>query len=93
MILGDPSLCSLTPFSHNCCRLGDSVLDAATIINLRELFFDTQFFEHGKFSDLHKIIINVRPGNIDEELHKSTAALDAIDSSGRSPLSWAAQRD
>ena len=56
------------------------------------MFFDTQFLEHGNFSDLHKLILNIRPRNLEEELRKSTAALDAVDFTGRSPLSWAAQR-
>ena len=72
--------------------LGDSALDTATIVNLRNLFFDTQFVEHGNFSDLHKIVVNIRPDAIEEELEKSTAALDTIDITRRSPLSWAAQK-
>ena len=71
--------------------LGDSA-DVGTILNLRELFFDTPFLEHGNFSNLHKLILNIRPGNVEEELRKSTAALDTTDFTGRSPLSWAAQR-
>ena len=59
--------------------LGDSALDTATIVNLRKLFFDTQFVEHGNFSDLHKIVVNIRPDAIEEELEKSTAALDTVD--------------
>ena len=72
--------------------LGDCAETATTILKLHELFFDTQFLEHGNFSDLHKLILNIRPGNLEEELRKSTAALDAVDFTGRSPLSWAAKR-
>ena len=71
--------------------LGNSV-DVYAISNLRDLFFDTQFLEHGNFSELHKIIMRIRPGNIQEELQRSTADIDTVDSTGRSPLSWAAQR-
>ena len=71
--------------------LGSSV-EVCVINNLRELFFDTQFLEHGKFSELHKIILQICPGSIQEVLQKSTAMLDTIDSTGRSPLSWASQR-
>lgn len=63
-----------------------------TINNLRELFFDTAFLEQGRFSDLHKAILKIRPGSVLEELGRSTADLDACDATGRSPLSWAAQR-
>ena len=56
------------------------------------MFFDTAFLEHGNFTDLHKIILDVRHGNIHLELQRSTATLDVVDSTGRSPLSWAAQR-
>ena len=63
-----------------------------TTKNLRELFFDTHLLEYGRFSDLHKIVLKIRPGNVKEELQRSTALLDTVDSTGRSPLSWAAQR-
>ena len=63
-----------------------------TTKNLRDLFFDTHLLEYGKFSDLHKIVLHIRPGNIKEGLQRSTALLDIVDSTGRSPLSWAAQR-
>ena len=71
--------------------LGDSA-GVSTTNKLRELFFDTRLLEHGKFSDLHKIALHVRPGSLREELQRSTAMLDTVDSTGRSPLSWAAQR-
>ncbi|KAL2038039.1 hypothetical protein N7G274_009259 [Stereocaulon virgatum] len=71
--------------------LGSSVKDSV-INNLRELFFDSQFLEHGKLSGLHKIILQICPGSIRDELQKSTAMLDTTDSTGRSPLSWASQK-
>lgn len=63
-----------------------------TTNKLRELFFDTDFLENGRFSDLHKVVLHVRPGSLREELQRSTAMLDTVDSTGRSPLSWAARR-
>ena len=69
-----------------------NIAEVGTTKNLRELFFDTHLLEYGKFSDLHKIVLHIRPGNIDEALQRSTALLDTVDSTGRSPLSWAAQR-
>ena len=71
--------------------LGNSA-GAGTIKDLRELFFDIHLLEYGNFSDLHKIVPHIRPGNIKEELQRYTALLDTVDSTGRSPLSWAAQR-
>ncbi|KAI4176478.1 MAG: hypothetical protein LQ346_007893 [Caloplaca aetnensis] len=71
--------------------LGNSA-DTHTITNLRELFLDTAFLEHGKFSDLHKVVLQIRPGSVFEELGRSTADLDVLDATGRSALSWAAQR-
>ena len=56
------------------------------------MVFDTAFLEHGNFTDLHKIILDIRFSNIHLELQRSTATLDVVDSFGRSPLSWAAQR-
>ena len=71
--------------------LGNSA-GVGTTKNLQELFFDTHLLEYGKFSDLHKVVLQIRPGNIKEELQRSTALLDTVDSTWRSPLSWAAQR-
>ena len=71
--------------------LGNSA-GAGTIKDLRELFSNVHLLEYGNFSDLHKIVPHIRPGNIKEELQRSTALLDTVDSTGRSPLSWAAQR-
>lgn len=66
--------------------------EICTINSLRELFFDSQFLEHRNCSDLHQIILQIPPGNIREKLQRSTASLDTDDATGRSPLSWAAQR-
>lgn len=71
--------------------LGQSA--ALDIINgLRELFLTAALLEHWDFSNLHKIIFKIGPGDLQEELTKSTADLDALDANGRTPLSWAAQR-
>lgn len=37
-------------------------------------------------------MLQIRPGSVVEELGRSTADLDVLDTTGRSPLSWAAQR-
>ena len=71
--------------------LGSSV-EACAIYSLREMFFDTAFLEHGKFSELHKVILRIRTDNVHEMLQRSVADLETVDSTGRSPLSWAAQR-
>ena len=71
--------------------LGNSA-GIGTTDKLRELFFDTRLLEYGRFSDLHKIVLHIRPGKLREELQRSTSILDTVDSTGRSPLSWAAQR-
>ena len=71
--------------------LGNSA-EIYVINNLRKLFFDSQFLEHRDFPDVHMVILQIRPGNIQEEVQRSTANLDTVDSTGRSPLSWAAQR-
>ena len=66
--------------------------ESCVINKLRTLFLDALVPEHRKFSDLHMVVLDIRPGNIQEELRRSTANLDTVDSTGRSPLSWAAQR-
>ena len=71
--------------------MGNSAV-AGTIKDLRELFFDTHLLEYGNFSDLHKIVLHIRLGNIKEELKRSTAFLGTVDFTGRSSLSWTVQR-
>ncbi|KAI4188975.1 MAG: hypothetical protein L6R41_001784 [Letrouitia leprolyta] len=92
---GDPFLETEAPMAAvdyaATISLGQSA-NAQTINSLHELFLDTASLEHGNFSDLHKIILQIRSGDVEEELSKSTADLDVLDATGRSPLSWAAQR-
>ena len=65
---------------------------SAVVRNLRALFFDTELVERGHFTTLHKVILDMLSGDVYKVLEQSTADLDTVDSSGRTALSWAAQR-
>jgi ankyrin repeat protein len=47
-----------------------------------------------QFTILHKIILNIIQGDLEEELQRSTATINDVDANGRTALSWAVtQRD
>ncbi|MCJ1435453.1 hypothetical protein MMC27_004826 [Xylographa pallens] len=57
-----------------------------------ELFKDTDYLSTRQFSVLHKIILGLIGKDLRMELEASTSEINAPDSQGRSPLSWAAAR-
>jgi len=60
---------------------------------LRHLFNDADSFEKRQFTHLHNLILGVTPGDLDAELfHSTTHQIDTVDSTGRTPLSWASAR-
>lgn len=56
------------------------------------MFADTDFMQTRQFSIVHKIVLRLIPKSIESELDYSTRDLDAVDSSGRTPIAWAAVR-
>ncbi|KAL8708079.1 MAG: hypothetical protein Q9220_007011 [cf. Caloplaca sp. 1 TL-2023] len=56
------------------------------------MFADTDFLQTRQFSILHKIVLHLIPRTIESELAFSTRDLNAVDSSGRTALAWAAAR-
>ncbi|MCJ1394383.1 hypothetical protein MMC18_007261 [Xylographa bjoerkii] len=57
-----------------------------------ELFKDTDYLSTRQFTVLHKIILGLLAKDLRTELQGSTSEINAPDSQGRSPLSWAAAR-
>ena len=55
-------------------------------------FADTDFLQTRQFTVLHKIVLRLIPKSLQSELDYSTKDLDAVDSSGRTCVSWAAAR-
>jgi ankyrin repeat protein len=60
---------------------------------LRKLFDDTDCLEKRQFTLLHSLILGIEPGELETELLNSNIQqIDAVDSTGRTPLSWASSR-
>ena len=56
------------------------------------MFNDTDYLQTRQFTILHKIVLRLIPRTIQSELAFSTRDLDAVDSHGRTCVSWAAER-
>ena len=56
------------------------------------MFTNTDYLQTRQFTILHKIVLRLIPRTLQSELDYSTRDLDAVDSSGRSCLCWAAAR-
>jgi hypothetical protein len=48
--------------------LGRTGFDISAIDGLRELFHDPAFLEYARFSDLHKVVLQLQGGSVHEEL-------------------------
>ncbi|KAI4203490.1 MAG: hypothetical protein LQ350_001828 [Teloschistes chrysophthalmus] len=64
--------------------------DVASMVS--NMFADTDFMQTRQFSIVHKIVLHLIPRSLESELDYSTRDLDAVDSSGRTPIAWAAVR-
>ena len=56
------------------------------------IFNDSEYIESRQFTILHKIVLGLIPKLLQDELEYSTKCIDAVDSSGRTCVSWAAGR-
>ena len=56
------------------------------------VFSDSEYIESRQFTILHKIVLGLIPKSLEDELQYSTKDIDAVDSSGRTCVSWAAGR-
>ena len=74
----------------------EKVLSGSLSINeeslVATLFTNTDYLRTRQFTLLHKIVLRIVPRDIESELDFSTRDLNAVDSSGRTCLSWAAAR-
>ena len=69
---------------------GDLTGDKASVV--ANMFNDDEFLQCRQFTVLHKIVLGLIPKQLQDELEYSTKDIDAIDSSGRTCVSWAAAR-
>ena len=56
------------------------------------MLINTDWLQTRQVSILHKIVLRLIPRSIESELDYSTRDLNALDSSGRTPIAWAAIR-
>ena len=56
------------------------------------MFDDDDFLQSRQFTVLHKIVLGLIPKPLQDELEYCTKEIDAVDSSGRTCVSWAAAR-
>ncbi|KAI9746981.1 MAG: hypothetical protein M1835_002281 [Candelina submexicana] len=61
---------------------------------LVKIFYNIEVLETRQFSIIHKIVLGITQcnRNLKLELHESSSTIDAVDSQGRTAISWAAQR-
>ena len=73
-------------------RILSSCLDGESENLLREVFADDSNLDERQFTTLHKIVLGMIGKNLADELEVTTAHINAIDSSGNTPLAWASAR-
>lgn len=81
-----------TPFDVAWNRILSNCLDDSAQLLLRDVFNDDDQLDERQFTPLHKIILGMIGKDLADELDISTAYIDALDSSGYTPLAWASAR-
>ncbi|KAL8827207.1 MAG: hypothetical protein Q9191_003328 [Dirinaria sp. TL-2023a] len=69
---------------------GSLAEDEASMVS--RMFADTDYLQTRQFTVLHKIVLRLIPRTIESELAYSTRDLNAVDSTGRTCVSWATAR-
>ena len=82
----------LSPFDLAWDIILSGTEDPTTIELLQSLFPGNDYLETHGFSNLHKIVLGILHCDMETKLAKCGVDIDAIDSKGRSALSWAARR-
>ena len=86
------SACHDTPAEIAWNRILSSCLDGESENLLGEVFPDDSNLDERHFTTLHKIVLGMTGKNLADELEVTTAHINAIDSSGNTPLAWASAR-
>lgn len=60
---------------------------------MTSVFSDTDYLQTRRFTVLHKIVLGLVPKQLGSELKYCTKDINAVDSSGRTCVSWAAGRN
>jgi len=81
-----------TPFDVAWNRILSKSLDEKSDMLLRDVFDDHDQLDERQFTPLHGIVLGMISKNLAKALEVSTAQIDALDSSGYTPLAWASAR-
>ncbi|EWZ43396.1 hypothetical protein FOZG_04506 [Fusarium oxysporum Fo47] len=68
------------------------VYDQETQVEMEQLFNDRDCLEEMRFPPLHRLVLGLDKSSLEEHLVNSRGQVDSVDGSGRTALSWAAQR-
>lgn len=81
-----------TPVDVAWNRILSGCLDKESEQLLRNVFDDEAQLDERQFTTLHKIVLGLLGKSLGDELEVSTAYINALDSSGNTPLAWASAR-
>ncbi|KAL8704734.1 MAG: hypothetical protein Q9201_002118 [Fulgogasparrea decipioides] len=81
-----------TPIEVAWNRILSGSLDGTSEVLLRAVFDDDAQLDERQFTTLHKIVLGMTGKLLAEELDLTTAYINALDSSGNTPLAWASAR-
>ncbi|KAL8737103.1 MAG: hypothetical protein Q9181_002023 [Wetmoreana brouardii] len=81
-----------TPIEIAWNRILSGSLDGTSEGLLRAVFDDDAQLDERQFTTLHKIVLGMTGKLLAEELDLTTAYINALDSSGNTPLAWASAR-
>ncbi|KAF4332827.1 ankyrin [Fusarium beomiforme] len=83
---------STSPLEWAWVKILGGVYDQQTQVEMEELFNDRECLEEMRFPPLHRLILGLDPSSLEEYLSNNIGQVDSVDGSGRTALSWAAQR-
>ncbi|KAF5006582.1 hypothetical protein FDECE_7057 [Fusarium decemcellulare] len=82
----------LSPLEWAWTKILGGAYDHPTQVEIEQLFSDKDCLEEMRFPRLHRITLGLDPSPLEKHLSNSPEDIDFVDASGRTALSWAAQR-
>ncbi|KAM5386676.1 hypothetical protein ACJZ2D_000639 [Fusarium nematophilum] len=82
----------LSPLEWAWTRILGGSYDDATRVEMEQLFSDRDCVEEMRFPQLHRIILGLDGSSLEAYLLRFPGSVNSVDASGRTALSWAAQR-
>ncbi|KAJ3547380.1 hypothetical protein NM208_g1539 [Fusarium decemcellulare] len=82
----------LSPLEWAWTKILGGVYDHPTQVEMEQLFSDKDCLEEMRLPRLHRIILGLDHSPLEKHLSNSPESINQVDASGRTALSWAAQR-